>query len=73
MILRVLSQIPKSVLRLSASYTYSIGKTDQFTYEKDNYLLIDADRCAVLRQYLDTLEEDGGNGDGLRGVVVMGF
>ena len=56
-----------------ASHTYSIGKTGQITYEKGNDHLIDADRCAVLRQYLDTLEDGDGDKGGVRDVVVMGF
>jgi hypothetical protein len=40
-----------------ASHTYAVNATGHIVYEKGNDHLIDADRCAVLRHYLDTLED----------------
>lgn len=40
-----------------ASHTYAVGAMGQIVYEKGNDHIIDADRCAVLRCYRDTLEE----------------
>lgn len=40
-----------------ASHTYAVGASGQIVYEKGNDHLIDADRCAVLRHYLEHLEE----------------
>lgn len=53
-----------------ASHTYAIGAMGQIVYEKGNDHLIDADRCAVLRCYRDTLEEALPGG---LGVDVAGF
>ena len=39
-----------------ASHTYAVGPSGRIVYEKGNDHLIDADRCAVLRHYLDTVE-----------------
>lgn len=39
-----------------ASHTYSVGESGQIRYEKGSDHLIDADRCAVLAHYLDTIE-----------------
>ena len=41
-----------------ASHTYLVNAAGQIVYEKGNDHIIDADRCAVLRHYLDT-QEDG--------------
>jgi hypothetical protein len=35
------------------SHTYRLGPTGQIVYEKGNDHIIDADRCAMLRQYLE--------------------
>jgi len=35
------------------SHTYRLGPTGQIIYEKGNDHIIDADRCAMLRQYLE--------------------
>lgn len=40
-----------------ASHTYGVGASGQIVYEKGNDHVIDADRCAILRHYLDQLEE----------------
>lgn len=40
-----------------ASHTYGVGASGQIVYEKGNDHVIDADRCAILRHYLDHLEE----------------
>jgi hypothetical protein len=40
-----------------AAHTYSVGASGQIIYEKGNDHIIDADRCAVLRHHLDTLED----------------
>ena len=37
-----------------ASHTYSLGMNGEVVYDKGNDHLIDADRCALLRHYLDT-------------------
>ncbi len=37
-----------------ASHTYSVSPGGEIVYEKGNDHIIDADRCAVLRHYLDT-------------------
>jgi len=39
-----------------ASQTYSIGLTGRVQYSKGNDHIIDADRCAVLRHHLETVE-----------------
>lgn len=39
-----------------ASHTYSVGVSGQILYDKGNDHLIDADRCAALAHYLDTIE-----------------
>ncbi len=39
-----------------ASHTYAVNATGQIVYEKGNDHIIDADRCAILRHYLDTQE-----------------
>lgn len=41
-----------------ASQTYSIGLTGSVQYSKGNDHIIDADRCAVLRHHLDTVEHE---------------
>ena len=33
------------------------ASSGQIVYDKGNDHLIDADRCAILRHYLDTIEE----------------
>jgi hypothetical protein len=53
-----------------ASHTYSINAAGRVIYEKGNDHLIDADRCAVLRDYLENMD------DGFvmaPGVMVAGF
>lgn len=40
-----------------AAHTYGVGASGQIVYEKGNDHVIDADRCAILRHYLDQLEE----------------
>ena len=40
-----------------ASHTYAVGSLGQIVYEKGNDHIIDADRCAVLRDYRDSMEE----------------
>ena len=52
-----------------AAHTYRVGHAGRIVYEKGHDHLIDADRCAVLRRYLDTCEPDGV----ALGVQVMGF
>jgi len=42
-----------------ASHTYSVGASGQILYTKGNDHIIDADRCAILRHYLDTHEQSG--------------
>lgn len=54
-----------------ASHTYSVNSAGQIVYEKGNDHLIDADRCAILRHYLDTQEEYAARTP--VGVEVMGF
>ncbi len=39
-----------------ASHTYSVNAFGQIVYEKGNDHIIDADRCALLCHYLETLE-----------------
>ena len=39
-----------------AAHTYSVSATGNILYQKGNDHLIDADRCAVLCHYLDTME-----------------
>jgi len=39
-----------------ASHTYSVNTSGKIIYEKGNDHIIDADRCALLRHYLDTRE-----------------
>jgi hypothetical protein len=39
-----------------ASHTYSVNNAGRIVYEKGNDHIIDADRCAVLRHHLDTIE-----------------
>ena len=53
-----------------AAHTYTTNALGQVIYDKGNDHIIDADRCAVLRHYLDT--EDVGEGV-TRGVAVLGF
>jgi hypothetical protein len=53
-----------------ASHTYSVNSLGQIIYEKGNDHIIDADRCALLRHYLDT-QEDGPVSD--IGVELRGF
>ncbi len=54
-----------------ASHTYGVTDSGLVVYEKGNDHVIDADRCAVLRHYLDTVEPvmemQWGPGVGLRG------
>jgi hypothetical protein len=42
-----------------AGHTYSGGFRNQILFEKGNDHIIDADRCAVLAHYLDTLDVGG--------------
>lgn len=53
-----------------ASHTYAVGSLGQIVYEKGNDHIIDADRCAVLRCYQDSLEETLPAG---MGIGVLGF
>lgn len=53
-----------------ASHTYSVNSLGQIVYDKGNDHIIDADRCAVLRGYLDTQEDSARAGVG---VEVIGF
>lgn len=39
-----------------ASHTYRVGLTGQIVYDKGDDHIIDADRCALLAHYFDTLE-----------------
>lgn len=39
-----------------AAHSYTVGQNGRIIYEKGNDHLIDADRCAVLRRWLDTCE-----------------
>ena len=41
-----------------ASHTYTVGHQGRIVYDKGNDHIIDADRCAALCRYLDTLEPD---------------
>lgn len=52
--------LPRSPLREHqyASHTYSVGTYGRIIYEKGNDHIIDADRCAILRRYEDTHEDD---------------
>ena len=54
-----------------ASHTYGVTDSGMVVYEKGNDHVIDADRCAVLRHYLDTVEPvmemQWGPGVGLKG------
>ena len=52
-----------------ASHTYRVSDSGRVVYEKGNDHLIDADRCAVLRRWLDTQE----NGGVELGVRIEGF
>ncbi len=52
-----------------AGHTYSAGMRGQVLFDKGNDHIIDADRCALLAQYLDTLEVYTPS----RGVVVGTF
>ena len=52
-----------------ASHTYRVNDRGRVVYEKGNDHLIDADRCAVLRRWLDTRE----NGGVELGVRIEGF
>lgn len=40
-----------------AGHTYTVNAQGQIIYEKGNDHIIDADRCAVLRHYLDSVDE----------------
>ena len=53
-----------------AAHTYTTNALGQVIYDKGNDHIIDADRCAVLRHYLDTEDESEGIA---RGVAVLGF
>lgn len=53
-----------------ASHTYTINALGQVVYDKGNDHIIDADRCAVLRHYLDTLDVIEAP---RLGVTVLGF
>ena len=48
-----------------ASHTYSVNTLGQIVYEKGNDHIIDADRCALLRHYLDTREPVRGSALGV--------
>jgi len=52
-----------------ASHTYRVGDRGNLVHEKGNDHLIDADRCAVLRRWMDTRE----NGAVALGVRLEGF
>lgn len=39
-----------------ASHTYAVNAAGQIVYEKGDDHIIDADRCALFRHYLDTME-----------------
>jgi hypothetical protein len=54
-----------------AGHTYSGGFRNQILFEKGNDHIIDADRCAVLAHYLDTL--DFGNDRYFRPVEIATF
>ena len=54
-----------------ASHTYAVNAAGQIIYEKGNDHIIDADRCALFRHYLDTAEyPDDAPGPG---VGIAGF
>ena len=54
-----------------ASHTYAVNAAGQIIYEKGNDHIIDADRCALFRHYLDTAEyPDDAPGHGVR---IAGF
>jgi len=53
-----------------ASHTYAVGTQGQIVYEKGNDHIIDADRCAILCQYEDQLEETMPS---QLGIDLMGF
>jgi len=53
-----------------ASHTYALNPMGNIVYEKGNDHIIDADRCAVLRHYLDVEEFTPNVGPGVR---VLGF
>lgn len=52
-----------------ASHSYRVSDSGRIVYEKGNDHLIDADRCAVLRRWMDTRE----NGGIELGVRIEGF
>ncbi len=52
-----------------ASHTYRVGDSGRIVYEKGDDHIIDADRCVVLRRWLDT-QENGGIDLGVR---IEGF
>lgn len=52
-----------------ASHTYTVGQMGSIVYDKGNDHIIDADRCAVLARFLDTMEVGGAE----LGVRVAGF
>ncbi len=53
-----------------ASHTYSVNAAGQIIYEKGNDHIIDADRCALLRHYLDTADDSS---SAMLGVELKGF
>ena len=52
---------PKLAIRETqyANHSYRVGRFGRIVYEKGDDHLIDADRCAILRHWIDTREEDG--------------
>jgi hypothetical protein len=52
-----------------AGHTYRIGTGGRIVYDKGNDHIIDADRCALLRHYMDTQQEDWVD----LGIRVSGF
>lgn len=52
-----------------AGHTYSVGVGGRIIYEKGNDHIIDADRCAMLRHYMDTQDDTWVD----LGVRVSGF
>lgn len=57
-----------------AAHTYAVSTFGHIVYEKGNDHLIDADRCAILRHYLDQVEPSfQPSGHAQLGVPILGF
>jgi hypothetical protein len=56
-----------------AAHTYAIGAFGHVVYEKGNDHIIDADRCAVLRHYIEAIEPETRPLRPGPGVYIAGF